>query len=343
MNPRDRLPPGQQLVASEKWPIIGERQSADSEAPWTLTITGLVDHEKVFSLDQLRELPQTEKKIDLHCVTRWSKFDVTFRGVLLETLLEDCGVQDSAKFVAFTARSTRDHATSLTRQDCLAHDTLIALEVDGHDLPPEHGGPIRNIVEGKYFYKSVKWLREIKLLAQDQLGFWEAETGYHNGADPWLEQRYMAPSIDRKTAIRLIQSKDFSGHDLRSISARDMNLDGLNAASALLRDANFKNASLHRSNFSKANLSNAHFENADLRYANLVGADLEGADFANADLRSANLTNCSLIGASFCRFDNNGQAIDGARFDSQSVVPEEILSPLTTSQFEYVNSQLKNQ
>ena len=342
MNDRERLPPGQQLVSASKWPIIGERQPAHSDLPWTLTLTGLVENEQLFSLEQLKQLPQSEITIDLHCVTRWSKFDVTFRGVMMETLLEHCGVLDEAKFVSFTARSTRDHATSMTLQDSLAYKTLIALEVDGQDLPLEHGGPIRNIVEGKYFYKSVKWLREIKLLSEDQLGFWEAETGYHNGADPWLEQRYMAPSIDRKTAIRLIQSKDFSNKDLRSISARDMDLNGLNASNALLRDADFKNTSLNKSNFSKANLSNAHFENADLRYANLVGADLEGANFSEADLRSANLTNCSLIGASFCKFDDNGQAVHGARFDSQSVIPKDILTPLTPQQSDYVNSQLKN-
>ena len=122
-----------------------------------------------------------------------------------------------------------------------------------------HGGPIRNIVPRKYFYKSVKWLEKIELLSEDRLGYWEADTGYHNLADPWKEQRYMASTIDRRTAAKLIESKDFSNRDLRSIDASNRNLDGLNASGASLRDASFEQCSLVGADFSNANLSNANF------------------------------------------------------------------------------------
>ena len=211
------LPPGQQLVAKGKWPIIGEREPLQTNEPWKLEITGLVETPLSYTLDELQTMSQTEMTLDIHCVTRWSKLGVRIRGILLEDLLSQSGLAEAAQFVSFVSRSARNHSTSLTIKDAYEHKTLIGLEVDGQALSPEHGGPFRNFVPGKYFYKSVKWLTKIELLAADRLGYWEAETGYHNGADPWKEQRYMVPTLDRRSVIRLIESRDFSGKDLRSI------------------------------------------------------------------------------------------------------------------------------
>ena len=328
-----RLPPGQQLVAAHKWPIIGEREPEKSALPWRLEIVGQVGQPVTFSIADLQKLPQTTIQIDIHCVTRWSKFDVEFSGVLLSDLLREIDLKEDANFVSFVARSERNHSTSLSLEDALAHQTLIATHAQGQPLSQDHGGPIRNIVPGKYFYKSVKWLCNIQLLPEDRLGYWEAETGYHNGADPWLEQRYMAPSIDRRTASLLISSKDFAGRDLRSIDARNRNLDHLNAEESLLRDANFENASLQDANFARANLSNAHLRNANLQRANLAGTDLEGADLAGADLRGANLDGCSLIGASFCDVDSNSETVTNeAIVDFTTKISADSLVPLTEIQ-----------
>ena len=153
-----------------------------------------------------------------------------------------------------------------TLDTAIAQQTLIAIDVDGQPLPPDHGGPIRNLVPGRYFYKSVKWLEEIELLEQDRLGFWEAESGYHNLADPWQEQRYLAPTIDRREAAKLIDSKNFSQRDLRGIDASSRQLPGLMAAGAALRNADFSFSDLQGADFSEANLSNAHFRRTDLRH-----------------------------------------------------------------------------
>ncbi len=334
---RAKVPPGQQVVSSDKWPIIGERHPAPSREAWTLSLNGAMDSPKRFSLEQLLQMPQSEFTVDIHCVTRWSKLDVTFGGVLLADLLEQCAVQPSARFISFVARSERNHSTSLTLDDALTHGCFIALTHDGEPLSIEHGGPIRNIVPGKYFYKSVKWLREIELLEEDRLGFWEAESGYHNGADPWLVQRYMAPTLDRRTAAQLMKSRDFAGRDLRSINCERMELDGLRASQALLRDANFRHASLVGADFTGANLSNAHLQHAVLRDARFVGTDLEGADLSGADLRGADLTGCSLIGASF--WTPGAEPGAGAWLDDSTVLPDDLLTPLTDEQSDYVKSR----
>lgn len=336
----ERLPPGQQLVAPGKWPIIGEREPAESEQPWSLEIVGELEQPLRFSVDELRKMPQTRQVIDIHCVTRWSMLQVPVSGVLLATLLDEAKLNSNANFVSFVARSSRLHSSSLSVSDACEQQTLVALEMNGEEISREHGGPIRNIVPGRYFYKSVKWLTKIELLEQDVLGYWEAETGYHNHADPWKEERYMVPNLDRRTVIRLLESKDFSGHDLRSIDASDRNLDGLNAKNALLRDAKFQRSSLVGADFTSANLSNAHLNGSNLSNAKLVGTDLEGANLASANLCGADLTGCSLIGASFCNIATDGTIEAGAFLDAKTIIPWESLEPLTPTQIRYVQSQL---
>ena len=333
LGPSRRLPPGQQLVAHDKWPIIGERSPAQN-SPDTLTIRGLVRKSVTWSLSELAKLTQTTTTLDIHCVTRWSKFDVTFQGVLLTDLLEQARIDPSARFVSFNSHSDRRHSSTLPLSDAIQLKTLIATRVDARPLELDHGGPIRSIVPRRYFYKSVKWLVEIELLAEDRLGFWEAESGYHNEADPWREQRYMAPTLDRRTAGILIESRDFSWRDLRSIDCSRRNLTCLNAANALLRDADFRMAKLDDSKFNNANLSNAHFEKADLRNADFSQADLEGANFSGADLRGANFTGSSLFGASFFQIDD-GEATN-AILDQTTVIPQNCLTPLTPEQLDFV-------
>ena len=108
-------------------------------------------------------------------MTRWSELGAEFSGVLLSDLLDSCGANINANFVSFVSRSSRKHSSTLSLAKAIETETLIALTVDGQTIPTEHGGPIRNIVPNLYFYKSVKWLSEIKLLEQDELGYWDRQ------------------------------------------------------------------------------------------------------------------------------------------------------------------------
>ncbi|HEX2164948.1 MAG TPA: molybdopterin-dependent oxidoreductase, partial [Thermoanaerobaculia bacterium] len=220
-------------------------------------------------------------------------------GVPLATLLAASRPLPEARFVSFVARSERGHSTSLPLADALALGTLVALTSDGEPLAEIHGGPVRTVVPGRYFYKSLKWLERIELLADDRLGYWEAEMGYHNVADPWKEQRYIAANVDRGEARRLLEARDLSGRDLLSLDAERRDLARLDARGAVLRNASFREAVLTDARFSRANLSNAHLEGADLRRADLRDADVEGADFRGADLRGADFRGASLFGATF--------------------------------------------
>jgi DMSO/TMAO reductase YedYZ molybdopterin-dependent catalytic subunit len=332
MAPSVALPPGQQLAAAGKWPVVGERLPAPPTGPWLVSVSGLVASSPSFSLDELKTLPQVTRSIDIHCVTRWSKLAVEFTGVPLVELLELCQPTDDAAFLSFVAHSQRRHSTSLPLEEAVRLGTLIAFAADGQPLSEEHGGPVRTIVPGKYFYKSLKWLVEIRVLAQDQLGFWEGKAGYHNEADPWKEQRYVAANLNRVQVAKALKERRFAGLELLGLDAAGIELEGLDATEAILRNADFRNARLSRANFDQANLSNAHFAGADLRGASFRGTDVEGADFTSADLRGCDFHRASLLGVSLVS-DKTG---DGATIDSTTQFSHDQLDQLAPRQAAYV-------
>jgi DMSO/TMAO reductase YedYZ molybdopterin-dependent catalytic subunit len=181
-----RLPPGQYFT--EKWPVLhaGEVPKVDIEA-WTLRVWGQVDTELTLNYDELKSLPATEVTSDIHCVTRWSRFDARFKGVHWRELAKLCSPKPSAQFVLAHAEFgfTANSPLSAIEDD----NALVVYEADGEPLTPEHGWPARLFVPTKYFWKSAKWLTGLELLAADRPGFWE-RYGYNNDADYWKEERY---------------------------------------------------------------------------------------------------------------------------------------------------------
>ncbi len=341
-----RLPPHQQLAAPGKWPVVGERAPRREDRPWRLEVAGLVAEPRSWTLEGLRALAWVERDVDVHCVTRWSVLGARFGGVRLLELLEACAPRPEAQFASFVARSDREHSSSLPLTAVRELDPLVALTHAGAALDAAHGGPVRLVVPGRYFYKSVKWLERIDVLAEDRLGYWEREAGYHNEADPWREQRYLAPELDRQQVRNVLAARDFSGRDLRGIDAAGRDLEGLDARGAALRDARFQRAVLRGACFDGANLSNAHLEGADLRGARFrayegVTADLEGADFRGADLRGADFTGASLFGVTFCPEPGDREPWGPARMNATTVIGEEAVAALTPLQQEFVRRALR--
>ena len=181
-----RLPPGQYLT--EKWPVLhaGDVPSVDL-ATWTLRVFGEVEDEITLSYDQLKALPATEVTSDIHCVTRWSRFDAQFKGVHWRELAKLCKPKPSARYAI--AHAEHGFTANVPLAAIEDEQALIAYEADGEPLTLEHGWPVRLFVPSKYFWKSAKWLSGIELSSVDKPGFWE-RYGYHNEADYWHEQRY---------------------------------------------------------------------------------------------------------------------------------------------------------
>jgi DMSO/TMAO reductase YedYZ molybdopterin-dependent catalytic subunit len=179
-----RLPPGQYLTPDFPVLTAGPTPHTPLEE-WSLTIDGAVDGARTWSWSELLELPSETFTTDIHCVTKWSKFDTGWTGVSVDTLLAD--VATEAEFLS--AWCDGDYTTNLALEDVTDGKAWVVHTYDGEPLEPEHGGPARLLVPHLYFWKSAKWVRRLTLLLDDEPGFWEA-AGYHNRGDPWLEQRY---------------------------------------------------------------------------------------------------------------------------------------------------------
>jgi DMSO/TMAO reductase YedYZ molybdopterin-dependent catalytic subunit len=182
-----RLPPGQYLT--EKWPVLhaGSVAKYRNLDDWTLRVFGEVEHEVELSWTELGALARTSNVQDIHCVTRWSRFDAHFEGVHWSEVAKLAVPKPSARFVIAHA----EHGfTSNVPFSFLQDDrALLATHADGEPLTPDHGYPLRLVIPGKYFWKSAKWLRGIELSSVDKPGFWE-RYGYNNDADPFKEERY---------------------------------------------------------------------------------------------------------------------------------------------------------
>lgn len=182
-----RLPPGQ-YDAGEDWPVLhAETTPTLSTERWSFDIDGQVANPVRWSWEEIHALPASRYEGAIHCVTAWSKFDMRFDGVSVDTLLEHAGVQDDAAFAL--ARSHTGYTTNLTLDDLTGGKAWVVWDVNGAPLDNIHGGPARLLVPHRYFWKSAKWISGLTLLAEDSPGFWERR-GYHDRADPWLEQRY---------------------------------------------------------------------------------------------------------------------------------------------------------
>jgi DMSO/TMAO reductase YedYZ molybdopterin-dependent catalytic subunit len=181
-----RLPPGQALTL--KWPVLhyGSVPRFDP-ATWDFRVFGLVETPARLSWDEFSHLPKAQITSDFHCVTRWSRFDNRWEGVLFREVLSLVKLKPGAGYVLVHAEQGYTANTPLPDLD--RDNVLFATHHDGQPLAPEHGYPLRLIVPHLYAWKSVKWVRGIEFLDHDAAGFWE-RNGCHMYGDPWKEQRF---------------------------------------------------------------------------------------------------------------------------------------------------------
>lgn len=192
-----RLPPGQSLT--QKFPVLHYGPVPPfNAASWDFRIWGQVEQEVTWTWDEFNQLPHTTLVMDIHCVTRWSKFDTEWEGVSVHTLVAEGLIKPlpNARFVIQHAEY--GFTANLPLDVVLQDNFLLATHFNGEPITPDHGYPLRGIVghipsredlKTPYFWKGAKWLRGLQFISQDQLGFWE-QAGYHNEADVWKEQRF---------------------------------------------------------------------------------------------------------------------------------------------------------
>lgn len=196
MRKAGRLPPGQ--VLTDKFPVLhyGSIPAFDVST-WSLRIWGEVEEPVEISWQEFLELPRTKALFDIHCVTRWSKFDTNWEGVRFHTLIDKglVKLKQSAKYILQHVEN--EYTTNLPLEILRAETFLLATHFEDKPLTPEHGYPLRGLVgaipdrkdlKDVYLWKGAKWLRGLEILPNDQKGFWEL-AGYHNEGDVWKEER----------------------------------------------------------------------------------------------------------------------------------------------------------
>jgi len=186
MKRQGRLPPGQSLT--HKFPVLtyGPNPKFDPKT-WNFRIFGDIENEMTWTWDEFQQLPTVTITTDIHCVTRWSKFDTTWEGVQFKHIAALAGMKDTVKHII--AHCDYGYTTNVPLEDMMYDDVLLTYKYDGEMLTADHGAPVRTLVPHLYFWKSAKFLRALEFSPVDKPGFWE-NAGYHNYGDPFKEQRY---------------------------------------------------------------------------------------------------------------------------------------------------------
>ncbi|MGN2270446.1 sulfite oxidase-like oxidoreductase [Priestia megaterium] len=186
-----RVPPGQ--VVTERFPILHEGDLPEYNLEeWTLRVFGLVDKEVMLSYQDILNMPQTTVKCDIHCVTRWTRLDNEFTGVLFTDFLKAVGVELKSKYIML--HGDNDYTSNIEVKDLLRDDILLAHSFNGEPLTTKHGYPLRLVVPHLYFWKSVKWLRGFEAIDENHPGFWE-QNGFHLRGDPFKEERFSGEDL----------------------------------------------------------------------------------------------------------------------------------------------------
>jgi len=181
-----RLPPGQ--YTARDFPVLHVGNVPQfNPATWRFRISGEVEHPAELTWQQFVALPTKTVKTDIHCVTRWTKFDTSWEGVPFREIMKLAGVLPSAHYVV--THGENGYSANLPLAVADDERVLFAYKYEGKPLEPIHGGPMRMFVPQRYFWKSTKWCNGVEFRSQDEPGFWE-QRGYHNDGDPWKEERY---------------------------------------------------------------------------------------------------------------------------------------------------------
>ena len=290
-----------------------------------MELTGRVGNPLRLDLATFLARADQELEFDIHCVTSWTRFGSSWTGMPVATLLDEAAPSAVARFASFEAYSERGHHTSLPL-DVVYRDSWLVHSFEGEPLEAGHGGPVRVVTPSRYFYKSLKWVKRIVVLAEDRLGWWEEGSYYHNNADPWAgDERFTTGSIRPDQLERFVSAPvydKYRGRVMMGLDLRDWAPASLDLRRLYLKNCDLRGVVLAGADMRESNLSLSDLRGADLRDTDLSGSDLEGANFSGADLSGANLDDTALSATRFVDADQRAN-LASASFDRSYGLVEE--------------------
>lgn len=154
--------------------------------PWEVEVTGQVDNPRVYDVDDLaRRMPLEERVYRFRCVEAWA-MTVPWTGFPLKALIDEVKPKSSAKYIRLVTFMRPEQAPGqkqqtsypwpysegLTMAEAMSDLTLLATGIYGHELPKQHGAPVRLVVPWKYGYKSIKSIVKIEFTDRQPATFW---------------------------------------------------------------------------------------------------------------------------------------------------------------------------
>ena len=153
---------------------------------WRLKIEGLVEKPLTLRFDEIQSLPKKIQTKNFICVEGWGLDNQKWEGVHLKEIFSKVKIDPKAKYVSFYATGGK-YRDSLSIQEALEPDTMLAHRLNGKDLLPENGFPLRLVIPRMYAYKGVKWVERIVFTEKQEEGYWE-KSGYPvDGSIPGLK------------------------------------------------------------------------------------------------------------------------------------------------------------
>lgn len=179
---QEALPGG--LLPSSGWRIytVASTMPRFDRRSWRLRVEGLVERPVTLTYDELLQLPRAEQVSTFHCVTGWSVNDVHWAGVRFDDVLARARPLPNATVLTFVS-AERPYVDTLTLAQARLPDAMLAYEMDGRPLRRVHGAPVRVVIPEMYGYKNVKWVEQIVVGDEAELGYWE-QRGYD--VDAWV-------------------------------------------------------------------------------------------------------------------------------------------------------------
>jgi len=191
-NKGENLPPGQRAVKCLlRWgkdhPTIGVPVPKIDLKTWIIAIDGEVKNPLKLNWNDILKMPKVESVSDFHCVEGWSVLNCRWEGILFKHIIDLVKPNKNAKFVSFNCAD--GYSTSLSLEELLGEDILLAYKLDGKFLEEGLGAPLRLVVPNRYAYKSAMWITRIRFAPKKELGYWESR-GYSDTADVWKNDRF---------------------------------------------------------------------------------------------------------------------------------------------------------